>query len=166
MLKFVGHERTACSSPAGLVVAGRCFKPKLQQLSNSAKLEANMAVTTASRPDTTAELAERIIQHARQLPRAYLLTPERLSQFGDWATVEPAVQLLLSESEMFEVYDQIYVAGWHSKFGIGLPFDHELVRAYAELAGETIVCSPGVAANMMRMCDQLCVKATYLTSGP
>ena len=124
-----------------------------------------MAAKTATRTDTKAELADRILQFARQQPEDYLLTPERLGRFGEWEVVEPVLGVLLSESEIFEIYDQVYLAGRHSRFGVYLPPEHKIVQAFVKMRGEVAVCSPGDAANMLRMCDQLCVQSTYLTSG-
>ena len=124
-----------------------------------------MPTLAATRPATDTHLPDRILEFARSQPKDYLLTPERLARFGRWDTVEPVLDMLVEESEMFKIYDQVYIAGRHGRFGVCLPFEHEIVQAFAKLRGEVAVCSPGVAANMLRMCDQLCVKSSYLTSG-
>ena len=124
-----------------------------------------MAAKTATRTGAKAELADRILQFARQQPEDYLLTPERLGRFGRKCDVKQALNMLESEGHVLHIYDDVYVAAIPTRFGVSSPPVEDIVKALMEFEGEVAVRNAATAANRLRMCNQLCVSIIYLTSG-
>lgn len=112
-----------------------------------------------------AQLAERILRHARGLPEGTPVAAKGLLHLGKRAAVDQALSRLYGRGQLIRAGRGIYLHPISSRFGSRAPSVEQTIEALAAQMGETIVSSGAAAANALGLTTQVPVRSVYLTSG-
>lgn len=110
-------------------------------------------------------LPEAILLHSRSLPEGGVLSPKEFLHLGSRAAVDQAFSRLSKAGKLIRVARGTYVAPVSSRFGSRAPASEKVVKAMAELSGETIAPHGASAANALGLTQQVPTREVYLTSG-
>ena len=110
-------------------------------------------------------IAQRIMNHATELPEGALLCPSALLHLGSRAAVDQALSRLSRKGEVLRVCQGVYVRPIQTRFGPRPPAVEKVIVSLSALWGETIVPCGGAAANALGLTTQVPVRSVFLTSG-
>jgi len=110
-------------------------------------------------------LAERVLEHATQVPEGTPVSAKELLHLGNRAAVDQTLSRLVRRGALLRVGRGTYVTPVKSQFGNRAPSTASMVKGLAEQRGETIVAHGAAAANNLGLTQQVPMREVYLTSG-
>lgn len=110
-------------------------------------------------------LPEAILMHAHTLPEGGLLSPREFLHIGSRAAVDQAFSRLAKDGKLLRVARGTYVSPVTSRSGTRPPAAEKVVKALAELSGETVAPYGASAAILLGLTAKGPPAEVYLTSG-
>jgi hypothetical protein len=110
-------------------------------------------------------IAERILEHAQNLPEGALLSAKEFLHLGKRAAVDQALKRLAGDNELWRLYRGVYVRPVKTKYGHRAPAPEKIVENIRRAQAETVVPHGAAEANALGLTTQVPTKIVYLTSG-
>lgn len=110
-------------------------------------------------------LTQTILQRAASLPEGSPLVAKAFLELGSRAAIDQSLSRLAKRGQLLRVSRGIYVRPIEGRFGQRSPEPAKVIEAFAAQAGETVVPSGAVEANVLGLTTQVPVREVYLTSG-
>lgn len=111
-------------------------------------------------------LRDAVLEQARGQREGEPVLAKGLLHLGNRAAVDQTLSRLAREGVLTRICQGVYLPLKQTRLGTRTPDLTKVIRALADLWGETIVPSGGASASALGLTTQVPVRYVYLTSGP